>query len=126
MVTLNSPVTAHTISTASLGLTGHGRVRRRERVERRSETVPERVNERRPARHGQWRTPWVVSPEARWPTHVFGKSFLGDDGVKLTREYILSRIFFTRRSIVKSYQSQSSRMMYPRAPGVYGCPEMYV
>ena len=50
-----------------------------------------------------------MSPEARWPTHVFGKSFLGDDGVKLTREYILSRIFFTRRSIVKSYQSQSSR-----------------
>ena len=48
-------------------------------------------NERRPARHGQWRTPWIVSPEARWPTHVFGKSFLGDDGVKHSREYILSR-----------------------------------
>ena len=35
MVTLNSPVTAHTMSIASLGLTGHGRVRRRERMERR-------------------------------------------------------------------------------------------
>ena len=34
MVTLNSPVTAHTMSIASLGLTGHGRVRRRERIER--------------------------------------------------------------------------------------------
>ena len=42
-------------------------------------------NERRPARHGQWRTPWIVSPEARWPTHVFGKSFLGDGGVKPSR-----------------------------------------
>ena len=30
-------------------------------------------NERRPARHGQWRTPWIVSPEARWPTHRSGK-----------------------------------------------------
>ena len=35
MVPLDSPVTAHTMSTASLGLTGHGRVRRGERVERR-------------------------------------------------------------------------------------------
>ena len=32
-----------------------------------------------------------MSPEARWPTHVFGKSFLGDDGVKHSREYILCR-----------------------------------
>ena len=45
-------------------------------------------NERRPARHGQWRTPWIVSPEARWPTHRFGKSFLGDWGVKHSRECV--------------------------------------
>ena len=43
MVTLNSPATAHTMSIASLGLTGRGRVRRRERVERRSQTVRKRV-----------------------------------------------------------------------------------
>ena len=35
MIPPDSPVTAHTMSTASLGLTGHGRVRRGERVERR-------------------------------------------------------------------------------------------
>ena len=35
IVLLNSPVTTHTMSTwASLGLTGHGQVRRRDRVER--------------------------------------------------------------------------------------------
>ena len=27
-------------------------------------------NERRPARHGQWRTPWIVSPEARWYVYM--------------------------------------------------------
>ena len=35
MVPLDSPVTAHTMYTASLGLTGHGWVQHRERVERR-------------------------------------------------------------------------------------------
>ena len=39
-----------------------------------------------------------MSPEARWPTRVFGKSFPGDDGVKHSREYILSRNLSTRSS----------------------------
>jgi len=42
------------MSTASLGLTGHGRVRRRERVERRSQTVPERVKAREALRRAKW------------------------------------------------------------------------
>ena len=45
MVALDSMDTAHTISIASLvDVTGHGRVRRPERVERRSQTIRERVN----------------------------------------------------------------------------------
>ena len=71
-----------------------GRYRYRYRYGRCRGTI---FNERRPARHGQWRTPWIVSPEARWPTRVFGKSFRGDGGVKPPRECVLSRLFFTRR-----------------------------
>jgi hypothetical protein len=44
-------------------------------------------NERRPARHGQWRTPWIVSPEARSMADTCVRQvFVIDDGVKCSRD----------------------------------------